>query len=50
MDAREGWEIVEDLQIPAEVIMRTAIEDGWLTDDTAKELLEFADITRSDDE
>ena len=40
-DRLEGWEIVEFLQIPAEDILRAAIENDWITPDNLDDFLEY---------
>lgn len=40
-DRLEGWEIVEFLQVPAEDILRAAIENDWITPDNVEDFLDY---------
>lgn len=40
-DRLEGWELVEFLQIPIELILRAAIDNDWINADNEEDLLEF---------
>lgn len=44
-DRLEGWELVEFLQVPIELVLAAALENDWINDDNLAEALEFAGIT-----
>lgn len=43
-DRLEGWELVEFLQIPIELVLEAALENDWINEDNLEEFLDFAGI------
>lgn len=46
LDALEGWELVEFLQVPIEDILEIAIENEWINDETVEDVLELAGVKK----
>lgn len=43
-DRLEGWELVEFLQVPIELVLAAALENDWIDEENVEELLDFAGI------
>ena len=44
IDRLEGWELIEFLQIPIEVILQACSDNDWINEDNVTEVLEFVGV------
>lgn len=40
-DRLEGWELVEFLQVPIELVLQVAMENDWIDDENVEDVQEF---------
>jgi hypothetical protein len=45
-DRLEGWELVEFLQVNIEEVLASALDNDWINDENAEDLLEFAGLRK----
>lgn len=45
-DRLEGWELVEFLQVSIEQVLLAALENDWIDDENAEDLLDFAGVKK----
>jgi len=45
-DRLEGWELVEFLQIPIELVLQAAEEGDWINEDNYEDVQEFLGVKR----
>lgn len=40
-DRLEGWELVEFLQVPIEEVLTSALQEGWITEESCEEVMDY---------